>query len=231
MQVANTNASPPVLPMTPQELQEPGSTPLAGKVYVQQVVDRDTGEVSWVNLGTFRPLSAVADMLGIGRRKFREVLLSLGVVQQEYDEYSRQNRHRLSPWAVESGLGRRIDRKHLRDHQPFDVLSEDGVAYVRDHLLQATMTLEGPARAARDALVAFEARRTLDSAQRVSWLADHYPALSQQDVSEIVGVSEGRVSQLLDRRASRLRWLKAKQAEELPWKEMAPERYAEHLTP
>jgi len=91
------------------------------------------------------------------------------------------------------------------------------------------MTLEGPARAARDALVAFEARRTLDSAQRVSWLADHYPALSQQDISEIVGVSEGRVSQLLDRRASRLRWLKAKQAEALPRKEMAPEAYADHL--
>lgn len=228
MEVPVAPASPAFAPPIPHELRT-GDTVPSGKTYVQRVTDLDTGEVSWVNLGTFRPLSTVADMLGIGRRRFRGVLLAMGMVQQEYDQYSRESRNRLAPWAVESGLGRRIERKHLQDHQPFDVLSELGVAFVRDHLLQAELALEGPAKAAREGLLAFEARRTLDGPQRVSWLADHYLGLNQLDVARIVGLSEGRVSQLLAARESRRQWLRAQQARELPRMDMPAGAYADHL--
>lgn len=166
--------------------------------YTRQVMDLDTGAVTWVDLGDHRPFSEVAKILSIGPRKFREVLAHMGIVSREWDDRSQQHRYRLTPAAVESGFGMRHDNVGCRydpDRVPFDVLGPAGIEYVRDHLQPALAAMaETPAEvsAAVAKLVALDGKRRapLPLSQKVCWLEAHYPEITAAQVAAACGVSE-----------------------------------------
>nr|WP_281720938.1 hypothetical protein [Nitrosomonas nitrosa] len=173
--------------------------PRVGKVFKQRIINLDTGETEWVDLGTMRPISAVADLLKIGPRHLRDLMVTMDMLQPEFDPYANKHRRRLAPWVVESGLGRRIERRAFKDHTPFDVLTEEGVTYVRDHIGAAVEGKSAPVVAARDALRAFEERRgtPLDTEGRIRWLSQCCPGIRPCDVSDIAGASRAYVSRIL----------------------------------
>lgn len=166
--------------------------------YTRQVMDLDTGAVTWVELGDHRPFSEVAKSLSIGPRKFREVLAHMGMVSREWDARAQQRRHRLVPAAVESGLGVRHDNIGCRydpDRVPFDVLSPKGIEYVRDHLqptLAAMTKSSAQVSAAIAELTALDDKRLspLPLSQKVCWLEARYPNIRAARVAAACGVSE-----------------------------------------
>lgn len=208
--------------------------------YRRKVVDLDTGNTCWTDLGDHRPLTEVAIALGIGPRKFREVLLAMGLVSRELDTAGSQFRnaetgdgfipagakfrHRLTPWAVESGFGYRMDNVGFAfdpEKTPFDVLSPLGVEYVNDHLTAALAKLNEPTHAMRSAmedLAAFEATRRgpLDNHGRVLWLDDHHPNLPASDVAGALGITDRLVRRWREARDKQLaglrRWITSSNA-------------------
>lgn len=186
--------------------------------YMRKIEDLDTGETEWVDLGDHRPLTEVATSLGLGPREFRRLLVAMQIVMPEWDEASKQFRHRLTPAAVASGFGMRHDNKgfhHSPDKTPFDVLSPLGVEYIRENIARARAVvarLPPPARTAGDALRAFEARRggKLDNEGKVRWLARHCPAITQQQIADLLGVTQQAVSKHLATMERQIRTAKAK---------------------
>lgn len=166
--------------------------------YVRKVIDMDTGKTCWTDLGDHRPFTEVATMFGIGPRKFREVLAAMGVASREYDAAGSTFRYRLTPWAVDSGLGYRMDNVGFAfdaERTPFDVLSPQGVDYVRDNLRDTLAKLAEPSTAIREALVSLqrfeETRRgPLDNHGRVLWLDDHHPDLPAPGIAAALGIGE-----------------------------------------
>jgi hypothetical protein len=189
--------------------------------YKRPVVDLDTGEKAWLELGDHLPLTDVAKELGIGPRRFRHVLLHMGILQKEWDERSRQHRHRLTPGAVRSGFGIRHDNKGFQydsDASPFDVLSPVGVQYVRDHLsatLAQLAELPANVRQAVAALDAAAARRLtpMTPEMKVSWLTHRHPDLTAANIAKALGISEPLAHRYRSRRQNQIR--RAEQASAL----------------
>jgi len=181
--------------------------------YKRQITDLDTGKKSWIDLGDHRPLSDVAKDLGIGPRRFRDVLAYMGLLSREWDDRSQQHRFRLTPGAVASGLGIRHDNKGFQydpDRTPFDVLSPVGVEYIRDHLpaaLAALSELPGEVRDALTALEAFAARQltAMTPEMRVCWLTCRYPNMGPSQIAQGIGISETLVHRYRARRDRQIR--------------------------
>jgi hypothetical protein len=188
--------------------------------YVHKMIDLDSGQALWVDLEDHRPFSEVARSLGIGERTFRQVLNAMGLLQREWDARAERHRNRLAPWAVNSGLGVRHDnRAFKRDalREPFDVLSPEGVEYVVDHLEETFAKMKAPSPCllkARAELKEAEKRRTqpMDAEQRVSWLVAHHANLTQENIAEIVEVSDRLVRRYIKRRDGQIARAKAKAA-------------------
>lgn len=186
--------------------------------YKQPVVNLDTGEKSWLELGDHLPLTDVAKELSIGPRHFRQVLVHLGILHREWDDRSRQHRRRLTPGAVQSGLGIRHDNKGFQydpDASPFDVLSPLGVQYVRDHLFAALMHLGELPENVRNAVAALDAAASkrltsMTPEMKVSWLTHRDPDLAAADVAKALGISETLVHRYRGRRTEQIR--RAKEA-------------------
>ncbi|MFO1083790.1 MAG: hypothetical protein U1E21_04440 [Reyranellaceae bacterium] len=181
--------------------------------YTRKLIDLDTGEKKWIELGDHQTLTEVAHDLAIGERHFRTVLLHMGILQREWDERSRQFRNRLTPGAVQSGFGIRHDNKGFHsdpDRSPFDVLSPEGVEFVKDHLrasLDAVGALPADAREAFAALSKADERRLSETTpeMRVCWLDQHYPGLAASIVAKGLGVSATVVHRYRERRQDQLR--------------------------
>jgi hypothetical protein len=181
--------------------------------YVRQITDYDTGTTEWVELGEHRPLSAVADELEMGHRAFRDALVAMGLLQREWDDMSKQHRHRLTPGAVRSGFGVRHDNKgfaHDRERTPFDVLSPAGVQYVRDRLSSTLVEMSKLPQHVADAIKALarfteQRRSTMTAQMKACWLVDHYPALTASQIADGIGVSRRLVDRFISIRARQLR--------------------------
>lgn len=186
--------------------------------YVRKIVDLDTGDAEWVDLGDHRPLTDVATSLGLGPREFRRLLVAMQIVMPEWDDVSKQFRHRLTPAAVASDFGMRHDNKgfhHSPDKTPFDVLSPLGVEYIRHNMARAKAIVDRrppPVRAAGEALDAFETRRgrPLNPEGKVRWLVQHYPAMTHAQVADIVGITRRAVSKHVATMERQIRTAKAK---------------------
>lgn len=186
--------------------------------YVRKVVDLDTGDASWVDLGEHRPITEVASSLGVGPREFRRLLTAMTIVSPEWDGVSEQYRHRLTPGAVASGFGMRHDNKgfqHSRERTPFDVLSPLGVEYIRHHMKKAQALIarrSPPDVAAAAALAAFEARRDrpMNPEGKVRWLAQHYPAMTHFEIAGIASITRQAVSKHLATMERQIRTAKAR---------------------
>ncbi len=199
-------------------------------VYTRQVMDLDTGETSWLSLGEHMTITEAAASLGFGPRKFREVLLHLGVLHREEDPRSGQHRSRLSPAAVQSGFGIRHDRFGFVgdvERQPFDVLSPLGMTYIREHLKVTLAALERPTDLASEAaerLSAHERGRLhpMTAAMRTAWLADHFPKLTATEIAGVLGISRQAVSKHLARRQRQLEHALRLRQQRLVWPDVKP---------
>lgn len=193
--------------------------------YTRKIVDLDTGEASWVDLGDHRPLSEVATTLGVGPREFRRLLLAMTLVAPEWDDVSKQHRHRLTPGAVASGFGIRHDNKgfhHSPDRTPFDVLSPLGVEYVRENLKKARALLSRrspPVAAAGQGLEAFESWRShpLNPEGKVRWLIQHYPNMTHAQIAELVGITRQAASKFIATLNKQIRVAKAEARKSAGW--------------
>jgi hypothetical protein len=171
--------------------------------YSREVLDRKTGDLITVDLGNWIPIRELGEMYGYGRRETTEVLRKLEVLQVERGD--RAARHRLAPWFVERGFGKRLKRK--ADKFPFDVVSPEGQEWIAElwslaveDLTRERMTI--PVEDARSTLAAFQVgRREMEVQMQVYWLADHRPELTQEQMAVVLSVSQQLVSRNLALRA------------------------------
>jgi hypothetical protein len=174
--------------------------------YTREVLDRETGELVTIPIGKWITIAELGEMHGLGRRQTTEVLRHIDVLQVETDHRTR--RHRLAPWFVERGYGKRLKRK--ADKFPFDVVSPEGQAWINELWPLAVAELEeqrmtAPVDEARSALSAFgRDRRPMDVQMQVCWLADHFPDLTQKQMGLVLSVSQQMVSRNLAVRAKQL---------------------------
>jgi hypothetical protein len=191
--------------------------------YTREILDRSSGELVTVSMGEWRTITEVAEVHGIGPRKFRAVLQRLDFVQLEYKD--NEWRHRLSPWVLERGWGQRLKRSRGTHQTPFDVISPDGQdwialkveaaiaeleAEVSPEMEAAGLALENFRKARNEYRAQFADRKNMPVDEMVAWLSDFFPRLSHQEIASILYVSRQLVSRLLRRRSSLLKSAKGK---------------------
>jgi hypothetical protein len=173
--------------------------------YTREELDRKTGDLQAVSLGNWITVAELATSHGIGRRQATEVLMKLDVLQPETE--GRVTRHRLAPWFVDEGYGKRLKRK--RDKFPFDVLSPAGQDWINEWWDDAVATIrrakeDEPVKLVAEALARFKSGRIgeMTVQMQICWLADFFPGLTQEMVALVVGVSQPLVSKFLGIRSS-----------------------------
>ncbi|MBN9333010.1 MAG: hypothetical protein J0I64_06025, partial [Devosia sp.] len=93
--------------------------------YVTEVIDRQTGELVTVSQGNWITVSELGECYGVGRKEIRQVLVKMELLQPE--GAPDHTRYRLAHWAVEAGLGKRVERK---GRIPFDTISPLGQEWI-----------------------------------------------------------------------------------------------------
>jgi hypothetical protein len=170
--------------------------------YHSEILDRSTGHLTTVSIGDWITVTELAERHGVGPRQVRAILHHMGLLQAE------KGRYRLPLWAVEKGLGRRIDRP--KSGHPFDVLSPLGQELV-DQCWHATVAdYEADIRKkdgideARSRLEAFRARRLqpMPTQEEVCWLLDQMRDITYQSVATILEVDHALVSRYAKSRAN-----------------------------
>lgn len=176
-------------------------------LYSEEVLDRRTGELITINRGEWITVTELAGLYGVGPRKARSVLRKmefLGI------EGSRDHaRHRLQPWAVECGYGRRL-KTMSGSNVPFDVISPEGREWIAARWSSALGAVDEAASgarldAARTALSAFQesrGRQAMPVHEAVCWLLDHDRdgSLSHTDIAAILDVTQQLVSRYVAKR-------------------------------
>ncbi|QRM42813.1 hypothetical protein [Rhizobium sp. BG4] len=184
--------------------------------YVEEILDRKTGELVSVDKGDWITIAELARFLGFGRRRATTVLRHLDFLQIE--GVGRDSRHRIADWVVQRGWGKRLHRK--TDKFPFDVIGPDAVQWIKERWQGAVTAIEretfsGPVAEAKAALDGFQAaygRKEMTVQMEVSWLADIFPDLTQEQMSSILDVSQQLVSRFLSVRSEQLQRAKALKA-------------------
>lgn len=174
--------------------------------YFEEVLDRRSGELVTVSQGEWITVSELGELYGVGRREVRTILRKMGVLDVE--DSATHGRHRLAKWITEEGWGRRIERK---GKIPFDVIGpklREWIALRWDTTLQLLQQeASKPSLRARSELAAFTSSRLtgkLSVQEGVSWLADHFPELTQSEMAMVLDVTQQLVSKfLVIRKASR----------------------------
>lgn len=171
-------------------------------IYTEEIMDRATGEVITINKGDWITVTEFGEAVGVGPRKVRSVLRELDFVCVAGG--GTYQRHRISPWVTEQGLGRRIEPRK-KGAKPFDVISPAGQKWLLERWPEALAKLAS--RASRDhvaeagaALKAFQVsrgRENMPVQEAVCWLADHFPRLDQRDMAAILDVSQQLLSRYL----------------------------------
>lgn len=165
--------------------------------YTTEILDRTTGELKEVSLGHWITVTELGEQYGVGSKKVRSILHHMGLLQSE----GQHGRYRLTPHAVQQGLGKRIE-KSKRSQWPFDVISPEGQKQIASVWSQTVTDLEHDrmsdplVQSAEAALQAFNARRSTDmeTQQEVCWLLDHYADLTLQQIASLLGVERPLVS-------------------------------------
>lgn len=173
--------------------------------YFTEELDRSIGELRRVSQGHWITVTELGETYGYGKKEVRFVLAKMELLQTEGAAHSR---YRLAPWAVEQGLGKRIERKGAI---PFDTISPEGQAWVAERWGDAIQTLEDaksvPVRKAEDAIEHFRSQRNayraslgqdeMSTKEMVYWVVDHFPNLSQPEVALVVKVTQPLVNRIL----------------------------------
>lgn len=178
--------------------------------YFTEVLDRSSGELRTVSRGDWVPITELGAMYGAGRRETRTILRAMGFLHVEGG--GSHQRHRLCPWVVERGWGKRHERKHAA---PFDVVGPDARAWIAARWGDTVAALEAnkgePVKEAAVALEAFREERDqfrrqhghapMSPEEMVSWLSYHRPSLTQADVASVVNITQQLVSRYVARAA------------------------------
>lgn len=186
--------------------------------YFTDELDRSTGELRHVSQGHWITVTELGETYGYGTKEVRFVLAKMELLRTE--GAATHSRYRLAPWAVEQGLGKRIERK---GKIPFDTISPEGQAWVAERWGDTVQTLEDaksvPARKAEDALGRFRSQRNayraslgqeeMSTKEMVYWVVDHFPNLSQPEVASVVKVTQPLVNRILMDRKRHLMKLRA----------------------
>jgi hypothetical protein len=165
--------------------------------YTTEVLERATGDLKEVSLGEWITVTELGTQYGVGNRKVRSVLHHMGFLQSE----GQHGRYRLTPHAVEQGLGIRHDRPK-RSKWPFDVISPKGqelIALIWDKTisdLECERLSDPLVRSADTALQEFKAQSPtpMKTQQEVCWLTNRFPGLTYQQIADLLGVQRPLVS-------------------------------------
>lgn len=175
--------------------------------YSSELFDRETGELKVVSDGDWVTVTELGAINGVGRHRVRSILVAMDVLQLEGT--GDHNRHRLTPWMVERGWGKRIERRHA---VPFDVIGPEGRTWIADRWAAAVVEADSLKSAltshAERSLEHFQidrGRMGMTIEEQVSWLTDHFPALSQQDIALALSVSQQLVSRYMRTREEQRR--------------------------
>lgn len=180
--------------------------------YTAEVLDRSSGDLTTVSLGNWMTVTEYGKTRGLGARQIRSILLQLGLLQEEKIGSSGNLRNRLTMRAVEDGLGKRITPKKEGQY-PFDTLSPKGQQWIDerwDTAVSANEASTSPAiQQARIMLDQFKASRRKGAEfslqMEICWVVDHFPDMSQVDISKVVDTSQRMVSRYVNIRAEQLR--------------------------
>ncbi|TGT59469.1 hypothetical protein EN813_028105 [Mesorhizobium sp. M00.F.Ca.ET.170.01.1.1] len=178
--------------------------------YFDEVLDRKTGELVRVSKGEWITITEMAMSFGVGPRKARAILREMGVLQIE--DRGGHCRQRLARWVVQRGWGKHLQPK---GRYPFDVIGPEAQQWIAERWAETVdklhaQTLQGGCGRAASALQQFKTRRLhpMRPQQEICWLIDHFPSLSQSEISSIVEVSQQLVSKFASiRQAQRDRWI------------------------
>jgi predicted XRE-type DNA-binding protein len=165
--------------------------------YTTEVLDRATGELEEVSLGDWITVTELGEQYGVGRKNVRSILHHMGLLQSE----GQHGRFRLTPHAVQQGLGKRID-KSKRSKYPFDVLSPEGQKLIASVWQETVNDLERErlsdplVQSADAALQAFKSQHVTDmkTQEEVCWLTQRFPDLTYQQIANLLGVERPLVS-------------------------------------
>ncbi|WP_242218935.1 hypothetical protein [Shinella zoogloeoides] len=185
-------------------------------IYVEEMLDRKTGELVSVDKGDWITITELATLFGLGRRRATTVLRHLDFLQVEGG--GRDSRHRIADWVVQRGWGKRLHRK--TDKFPFDVVGPEAVQWIKERWQGAVTAIEretfsGPVAEAKAALADFEAaygRKEMTVQMKLCWLADFLPGLTQEQIGSVLDVTQQLVSRFISIRSNQLREAKALKA-------------------
>jgi hypothetical protein len=176
--------------------------------YVEEVLNRKTGELETVSMGDWLPLTELGQVYRQGPKQIRTILRKMGVLVVEGAD--RHQRHRLAPWVMQRGWGKRIEARRGRRF-PFDVVGPDLQQWIADRWEATVSELEqeatAPSLAARAALHQFTTSRSeaLSVQQSVCWLADYFPQLTQNEVAMVLDVTQQLVAKYQNIRSAHRR--------------------------
>ncbi|MET3925146.1 hypothetical protein [Devosia sp. 2618] len=196
--------------------------------YTEQILDRRTGELITVSHGDWVMVSDLGDLYGVGRKTVRVILRAMDFLYVEGG--GTHQRHRLSVWVTAKGWGKRVEPRY---GTPFDVISPEGQAWIAERWQTTSDRVNAerskPSLDAGSALARFANDRDnyrrvtgqepMTLAEKVSWLIDHFPSLSQSEMASILMVTQQLVSRYVNTRAKQLRDLKAARCQVLVTKE------------
>lgn len=183
--------------------------------YIQEVLDRTTGQLKTQSLGDWITVSELGQRYGVGNRKVRCILHHMGVLAREGRCY------RLPHRLVEAGIGKRID--FPSSGHAFDTISPKGqelVATIWTETAEGYETETGNSAlvaTVRGALAAFNAVRSepLETAGEVRWVLDHFRDIKFNVVATALEVSPALVTRYARQRATEIDYRKRKMGEPL----------------
>lgn len=191
-------------------------------IYTEEILDRSTGELITVSKGDWITITELAGLYEIGPRKARSVLRHMNFLglMGGRDHV----RHRIEPWAVEAGFGRR-NKPKAGAGIPFDVISPEGRDWIEARWSRALADVEAEAQgshreAARLALIEFQEgrlhQRPLAVHEAVSWFLHHFPDLTHTDMASNLDVSQQLVSRYVAERIAERQRQEARKNAEVP---------------
>ncbi|TXM69094.1 hypothetical protein [Methylobacterium sp. WL120] len=189
--------------------------------YIEQVLDRSTGDMITRSKGDWITITELGALHHVGQRTVRTILRKMDFL---YVPGCRpHSRHRLAEWVVARGYGKHIPGNPARHQRPFDVVSPDGQAWIKERWSNAVEALAadaatGTIKQAGEALQAFKdvrGRHGLTVQESVSWLCDHFPDLSHTEVGRILDVTQQIVTRYINTRYINTR---AQQADAARWR-------------
>ena len=159
------------------------------------------------SLGNWVTVTEYGATKGVGSRRVRVVLSTMGLLAEEAEPRKNGSRiryrRRLTAYAVEAGLGKR-QYPSKKCSFPFDVLSPKGQLWCDQRWEAAVANLQqsdaqNPTVVqAKEHLSAFKLRRLCPDdftlQQEVYWLLDHYPNLLNVEICQVTDGSKQVVS-------------------------------------